>query len=195
MTKKDTVKMFAMMQEVYPKSMFQYTEQTIVVWHEMLSDLDYDMVIAAIKKHAITDEWPPSIAHIRGACVDIVNPQIDVSTAWNQLWMLVKPPNSPPSCADEWDRKVKNTCPIVMEIYQSIGNFNIYQSDERFFRPEFEKLYSSMAKARRTGMMLSPDIAKMIETSRAAIADNRAVDVDDEHCCDGILYLDFAANG
>jgi len=169
MTRKETAMLFVAMQEIYPKSMFSYTDKTVNVWHGLLGDIDAKLALASLEKHALTSEFPPSIAAIRAACVDIVSPTISVDEAWGQLWTLVRPPGSPSMGHDAWEARTKAVDPIVLDIFYAIGNSSIYASEERFFRQEFAKLYTGMAKVRRDEMALSPEVSNLIAEARAAI--------------------------
>lgn len=170
-----------------------FDESKIRVWYSLLDDIDFEVAKIAVGKLLRTSTYSITPAHIRAACADIVSPQINVEQAWSQLWTLVKPPNSPPSY--DWEEKTKHICPVVLEIYHSIGNFNIFQSEERFFRPQFEKLYKSMANSKKEGLMLSGDISAKIADLRIRLATVVENDEPDYTDVDDPFYADFLLNG
>ena len=85
MNKTDVVKMFAVIKAAYPSDpAFQQPKPDMVtVWAEMLSDIPYERIGAALKAHISSSPFPPKISDIRGwATVKVDNT--------GEAWGLVK---------------------------------------------------------------------------------------------------------
>lgn len=87
MTRDETKTILAMMSTVYPLHlMAAVTEMTVNVWAQMLGDLDYRAVQAAVAAWITTEHYPPTIADIRERVVASRLPD----TTPDQAWGLVK---------------------------------------------------------------------------------------------------------
>lgn len=67
MTKADTAKLLTIIIKAYPASRLQADDETLNLWHEMLSDLPVDIAASGTKALIATLKFPPSIADIREA--------------------------------------------------------------------------------------------------------------------------------
>lgn len=67
MTKADTAKLLQIIIKAYPSSRLQADDDTLNLWHEMLSDLPVDIAASAAKAMIATLRFPPTIADIREA--------------------------------------------------------------------------------------------------------------------------------
>ena len=62
------------------------SKTALSTWFDCLQDLDFPLVMGALKKHALTSEWPPTIASIRKQAADINGPRIpDHTEAWGEV--------------------------------------------------------------------------------------------------------------
>lgn len=66
MTRDNIKKIFALMILAYP-SMSEMTTEKIDIWHELLSDIDFEAAEKAVKEHIKTSRFVPTIAEIREA--------------------------------------------------------------------------------------------------------------------------------
>ena len=69
MTEKETAKILQYIVVVYP-NFPTLTAETVGIWHEMLSDLDFTLTMKAIKAHVKVSRFIPTIADIREAVAD-----------------------------------------------------------------------------------------------------------------------------
>ena len=69
MTDKETAKILQYIVIAYP-NFPTLTADTVEIWHEMLSDLDFTAVLRAVKAHVKVSRFIPSIAEIREAVAD-----------------------------------------------------------------------------------------------------------------------------
>ena len=66
-------------------------ELMINTWQECLGDLDYKLVLQAVKKTIIEIPYPPTIHEIRKNAVEMVNPSTSKSAieAWNEAYKMI----------------------------------------------------------------------------------------------------------
>lgn len=63
----------------------------INTWLECLGDLDYRLVLEAVKKTMITSPYPPTIADIRKNAIEIIKPTTSKTAieAWNEAYSMI----------------------------------------------------------------------------------------------------------
>lgn len=63
----------------------------VSTWHECLGDLDYNLVLQAVKKTIIESPYPPTIHEIRRNAIDFINPNKPKSgiEAWNEAYKMI----------------------------------------------------------------------------------------------------------
>lgn len=63
----------------------------INTWQECLGDLDYKLVLQAVKKSIIDSPYPPTIHDIRKNAIEMVNPttQRTAIEAWNEAYRMI----------------------------------------------------------------------------------------------------------
>ena len=63
----------------------------INTWQECLGDLDYKLVLQAVKKSIIESPYPPTIHDIRKNAIEMINPTTKVSAieAWNEAYRMI----------------------------------------------------------------------------------------------------------
>ena len=63
----------------------------INTWQECLGDLDYKLVLQAVKKTIIESPYPPTIHDIRKNAIEIANPstQRTAIEAWNEAYSMI----------------------------------------------------------------------------------------------------------
>jgi hypothetical protein len=85
MDKLESGKIMAALAAAYPR--FVADESThAVLWHEMLSDLDYSVVSLAVKQCILLNTFPPAISEVRKAAVRIMYPQRSTAAeAWEEV--------------------------------------------------------------------------------------------------------------
>lgn len=60
-------------------------------WYECLKDLDYNLVLQAVKKTIMESPYPPTIDIIRKNAIEMVNPTTKVTAieAWNEAYKMI----------------------------------------------------------------------------------------------------------
>lgn len=116
------------------------------VWFTMLSDLDYQCCLAAIKQIMSTSVFAPSIAEIRKACTEITA-QPEVS--WDTGWMLVDKAVHRYGYMREAEAAASLPEP-VREVVKRLGWQNICASENvDIIRANFRMAYEGQQKERR----------------------------------------------
>nr|DAL53608.1 MAG TPA_asm: replisome organizer [Bacteriophage sp.] len=69
------------------------TQKQLMVntWLECLGDLDYNLVLQAVKKTIIESPYPPTIHDIRKNAVEMINPSTQRTSieAWNEAYKMI----------------------------------------------------------------------------------------------------------
>jgi len=91
MTKEQTTMLLGIISELYPRFMKAATDITIDIWHDMLGDIAFDLAQLAVKKHAATNTFPPSVAEIRAAASYVSNAPIpSEGEAWGNVTSAIR---------------------------------------------------------------------------------------------------------
>ena len=94
MTKQETIQVITLLAGNYDsiaRKDIKQKELMVTTWYECLKDLDYNVVLEAVKRVIITSEYPPTIHEIRKNAIDIINPQTEKSalSAWNEAYSMI----------------------------------------------------------------------------------------------------------
>ena len=92
MTYKETIQLFSLITTLYPgERRFADAGQAMLqAWTEMLQDLPFARVAAALKQHTALNRYPPSISELRGACVAAQPQGMSAEQAWAKVLRAVK---------------------------------------------------------------------------------------------------------
>jgi hypothetical protein len=71
MTKKEALQLITLLQMAYPRQALG--DKTVEVYAGFIQDLDYNVAERAIQNHIRNEKWFPTIAEIRGACVELAH--------------------------------------------------------------------------------------------------------------------------
>lgn len=94
MNKTETVQVITLLAGNYDSIAKKDTTQKqlmINTWLECLGDLDYKLVLQAVKKTIMTSPYPPTIHEIRKNAIEIVNPSNTRTPieAWNEAYGMI----------------------------------------------------------------------------------------------------------
>lgn len=66
-------------------------ELMVATWLECLGDLDYKLVLNAVKKTIISSPYPPTIHEVRKQAIEMINPNTNKSAieAWNEAYSMI----------------------------------------------------------------------------------------------------------
>lgn len=94
MNKQETTQIITLLAGNYNTISDKTKEQKIIMvnaWYECLKDLEYQLVLSAVKKTIIESPYPPTIHDIRKNAVEMVNPstQRTAIEAWNEAYKMI----------------------------------------------------------------------------------------------------------
>lgn len=89
MTRQEFAQLAAAMKSAYQRNGFMADLETVSVWYELLKDIPYGQLAAAVQKYIKCETFPPTIADLR-RYVNIAAGN-DWSVAWNKLQGGAKP--------------------------------------------------------------------------------------------------------
>lgn len=81
----ELIKLVKGMKSIWTKDDFLPDEYAVRMWYKLLQDIPYEQCNIAIQKLALTSKWPPTVAEVREAAVDIQAEQTDWSDGWNEV--------------------------------------------------------------------------------------------------------------
>ena len=168
MTREETIKALMIIQAAYPNYKPQDKSVAVNVWTEMLSDVPYEKVNAALKAYIQTDKsgFAPSIGEIRSKIHEIFSKDTTTdSEAWQIVWKAI-------CCSGDYNRAIENFNSFSTAVQRSVGspgqlrewalteNLNVEVASSNF-----KKTYRSEIQKEQERMKLSPDILKLIQTT------------------------------
>lgn len=94
MNKTETVQVITLLAGNYDSIAKKDTTQKqlmINTWLECLGDLDYELVLQAVKKTIIESPYPPTICEIRKNAIEMINPstQRTAIEAWDEAYKMI----------------------------------------------------------------------------------------------------------
>ena len=94
MNKQETAQIIALLAGNYNNIAEKTKEQKqmmINTWYECLNDLEYKLVLQAVKKTIMTSPYPPTIHDIRKNAMELVNPftQKTAIEAWSEAYGMI----------------------------------------------------------------------------------------------------------
>ena len=150
-SKAETAKLLTVMAAMYPK--FEVTDIKVALWHDMIGDLPYKLAQAALKKVMITSHFPPTVAELRKAAVDIMQSgkeAMDAGKAWGEVqraiskWGYYEP-----------QKALDMLSPLTREAAEQISWREICSCENPgVVRGQFMKMYDSLKIRKKEDMML-----------------------------------------
>ena len=131
-------------------------------WHECLNDLDYKLVLSAVKKTIIESPYPPTIHDVRKNAIEIVNPSQNKNPmeAWQEAYKMI--------CSGTYmtQEEFNMHSEEVRKFFgNSVENLRSYSKNEDFnvdvVRSNFIKQYERTEKEIKEWKML-PEKMKML---------------------------------
>lgn len=135
----------ALVSAAWPK--FEISDDRVLLWHELLEDVDFATALVALKKLMLENEFPPSIAEIRRAIAEVTTPEserLEAGEAWAQVRQAIR--------AFGYYRELEaleSLPPAVAEAVRAIGWQEICATEEpEVVRAQFMRIYESIRKRR-----------------------------------------------
>lgn len=139
--------------------------QTVTVFCELLSDVDDDLLVTAVKHHAATSKWFPSVAELRSAVVDLSDRAEGVPTA-EDAWLEIcrKMARYPPVPMQDGWRVPEFSHPLILEAVNVLGGWAALGQSEHGVadRAHFFKIYPQLVARRRADASLLPSVREAI---------------------------------
>lgn len=128
-------------------------ELMIATWQECLGDLDYQVVLNAVKKSIIDSPYPPTIHDIRKNAIEMINPTRDNALEdWNECYKMIC--NGNYMTQEEFDAHSE----VCKKFLGSMTQLRAYSSNEEFnmdvVRSNFLKQYEILKQRERQQKLL-----------------------------------------
>ena len=142
------------------------TQKQLIVatWQECLGDLDYKIVLQAVKKTIINSPYPPTIHEVRKNAIELINPTTKKTAieAWNEALNMIS--GGIYMTAEQFE----NYSPEVKKFF---GNVNQVRELARVdmetintvTKGQFLKQYDILVQREREDKMLPAPMKEMIE--------------------------------
>jgi hypothetical protein len=178
MEKSEVVLIYAALTIAYPK-LAEPDEATIEMWHRALADVDYKVAEVAVQKLILENTFPPSIAEVRAAIAEIMQPNIPTpAEAWGEveramrLYGYYREKEALDSMSD-----------ITRQTAKCMGWAKMCMSEEpSVTRGQFMKMYEQIANRRRSESLLpqplKDEIKKISEKYSARLIEGKGVEKD-----------------
>lgn len=135
----------------------------INTWQECLGDLDYRLVLQAVKKSIIESSYPPTIHDIRKNAIELVNPSTKRTAieAWDEAYKMI--------CSGAYmtQEEFEQHSPETRKFFGSVGQLRAYATNVDFnmdvVRSNFLKQYESIVEREKQQKLLPPKMQDMIE--------------------------------
>ena len=96
MTRKEIITILTLLSQTYENfekrmDTDEKVESMIMLWKECLGDLDYNLVLQAVKKTIIESPYLPTIHEIRKNAIEMVKPNTSKTAieAWNEAYSMI----------------------------------------------------------------------------------------------------------
>ena len=134
----------------------------INTWQECLGDLEYQLVLQAVKKTIIESPYPPTIHDIRKNAVEIVNPTTQRTgiEAWQQAYKMI--------CNGSYmtQEEFESHSPEVKKFFGSKEQLKAYATNTEFnmdvVRSNFLKQYDVLVQRQKQEKLLPEKMQNMI---------------------------------
>lgn len=165
MTKQETIQVITLLAGNYNSISEKSKEQKqmmINTWFECLGDLDYKLVLQAVKKTIIESPYPPTIHDIRKNAVEMVNPDTTRTAieAWNEAYGMIS------NGLYMTEEQFNEHSPEVKKFFGSTTQLRAYAKNVDFnmdvVRSNFLKQYEVITKREKEQKLLPEQMQNMI---------------------------------
>lgn len=173
MNKQETVQVITLLAGNYDNiAKKDSTQKQLMIntWYDCLGDLDYKLVLQAVKKTMIEKPYPPTIADIRQSVVDMTNPvRYTPLEDWDECYKMMA--NGTYMTQEEFDKH----SPICKRFIGSLSQLRTYAMSDvevinTVVKSNFLKQYENIKKEEREDKLLPTDLKeKMLLLQQKAI--------------------------
>lgn len=131
-------------------------------WYECLNDLDYNLVLQAVKKTIIESQYPPTIHEVRKNAIEIINPtENDALNKWNECYKMIC--NGTYMTQEEFDKHSE----VCKKFIGSINQLKAYATNPDFnmdvVRSNFLKQYEILIQREKQNKLLPEQMKTITE--------------------------------
>ena len=165
MNKQETTQIITLLAGSYEsianKSQIQ-RQMMLNTWYECLNDLDYNLVLQAVKKTIIENQYPPTIHEIRKNAIEIINPtENDALNKWNECYKMIC--NGTYMIQEEFDKHSE----VCKKFIGSINQLRAYATNPDFnmdvVRSNFLKQYEILIQREKQNKLLPEQMKTITE--------------------------------
>jgi len=160
MTRNEMSRLLAVIAAAFPRFQVDDSGITLNVWHEMLGDLDYAVATTAVKKLIMQNTFPPAIAEVRKAAMEILNPgQVTGSEAWGEVTKAIRDYGY-----YREDEALASMSPTTARVVRHMGWQDICMSEEPtgVLRGQFLRMYGQVADGEQEQQLLPAGLREQI---------------------------------
>lgn len=169
MNKKETATILTFLRFSYPNHAEDLAQpETAEVWFRALADLDFDVVEVAATKWILTEKWPPSIADIRAAAINVTTGEtVDWSEAWEMVNKAVRTigPYREDEAMDRFDSITRET--VRRMNYQTLCEMETSERD--IVRAQFRDIYNQVAARSREESQIPAGLRDAIKAMQIGV--------------------------
>jgi hypothetical protein len=140
----------------------QELKLAVPVWHELLGDLDFDLLKAAVHAHCAGSKWFPSVAELRQAAYDLVAAGADGVTAgeaWGEVRRAIALGGHRFQSGEAgW------SSPLVEAAFNALGGWSYFRTaladDEMADRAHFTRAFEALQRRQRDLDRMHPAVRR-----------------------------------
>lgn len=171
MTYKEFAKMAAAMRAYYPREKILPDDASRDLWYKHLEDIPYETAVVALNKWVAVNKWPPTIADIREAALEVSTDAIpDWSEAWETVLNAIRRfgPYRQTEAMESLDDMTRT-------VVRRLGFMTLCSSENvAADRANFRTIYQIMAERKRREAQLPEPLRLAIESNRELMERVRA---------------------
>lgn len=165
MNKQETAQIITLLAGNYSNIAEKTKEQKSMMvntWYECLNDLDYNLVLQAVKKAIIESPYPPTIHDIRKNAINFINPTEDNALIeWDECYKMIC--NGTYMTQEEFDSHSE----ICKKFLGSLSQLKAYATNEDFnmdvVRSNFLKQYEILKSREKEEKLIPIQMQEMIK--------------------------------
>jgi hypothetical protein len=170
MNKQETAKIITVLAGNYEsiaKKTKTEKETMILLWHECLKDLNYNLVVEAVKRNAMENPYQPTIADIRQNVVAISDPvEYKPLEDWNECYKMIS--RGSYMTQEEFDT-YSTSCKRFVGSLQQLRNYAMTECDviNTVVKSNFLKQYEIIKKQEKEQKLLPEKMKNRIQELQA----------------------------
>ena len=173
MTKSETVKLFVLIANLYPRdtAFRNATAEMVAAWSAMLADVPFTTAQACLQAHVATSPFPPSIAEIKAWAAKFDHQFMDASEAWGIARKAIS----------KWGvhakAKARATTPAdVWAVMDRMGYEDMCLSENPdVIRGQFTRLWEAHSKRAQEVERLPESVKKMLSAASVGLLNEASI--------------------